>query len=87
MKAGQDVLLTIDGIRHVLQAEWHMVQLLSNTLTRLPGELAFRSPRLPPIAVLNQIYANSMDNCVRSSKGSFSSILTNDKVSGDELTP
>jgi hypothetical protein len=37
MKAGQEVLLTVDGIRHVLQAEWHMVQLLSNPVNRLPG--------------------------------------------------
>lgn len=53
MKAGQEVLLTIDGIRNVLQAEWHMVKLLSNTANHSPGEFAFRSPRLPPISVLN----------------------------------
>ena len=35
--SGQDVLLTIDGVRHILQAEWHMMQILSNPFNKLPG--------------------------------------------------
>ena len=29
MKAEENVLLVFDGFRHILQAEWHMVQLLN----------------------------------------------------------
>ena len=84
---GHEVLLGIDGIRHVLQAEWHMVQLLSKDQNKIPGELAFRGPRLPPISVLNQIYSQCIDNSTRGGKGSLSAILTSDNKSGDELTP
>ena len=30
-KAQKDTLLVFDGFRHILQAEWHMVQLLNNS--------------------------------------------------------
>ena len=36
-KQGEDVLLTIDGIRHILQAEWHMVQIMNNTINKARG--------------------------------------------------
>ena len=50
---GENVLLVIDGIRNILQAEWHMTQLLSNKNKIGIGEFAFRSPQLPPISILN----------------------------------
>lgn len=34
---GRDVLLTIDGVKHILQAEWHMMQILNNPLSKVPG--------------------------------------------------
>ena len=36
-KSGRDVLLTIDGVRHILQAEWHMMQIMSNPLNKVAG--------------------------------------------------
>ena len=53
-----------------------MVQLLNNVINRAPGELAFRAPRLPPISVLNHLYAHCTDNAVREGNGSLSAILT-----------
>jgi len=35
--SGRDVLLTIDGVKHILQAEWHMMQILNNPLSKVPG--------------------------------------------------
>jgi hypothetical protein len=86
-RSGEDVLLSIDGIRHVLQAEWHMVQLLSNVVSRVSGEMSFRAPRLPPISILNQIYSNCTNGGSKKEKGSFTAIVTTDNKTNDELMP
>ena len=86
-KQGEDVLLTIDGIRHILQAEWHMVQIMNNTINKARGQLSFQAPRLPPISTLNEVYSACSKRNEKKKKGSLSAIITTDNNNIDELVP
>lgn len=53
-KDGKQVLIGLDNYKQVLQAEWHMLQMLSNTALRQPGQMInYTAPKLAPISLLN----------------------------------
>lgn len=78
-KEGWDVLLGIDNFKSLLQAEWHMLQLLTNTNKRNPAEfINYTAPKIAPISILNEIYASCNDyqrNKSKRSTGSLTSVL------------
>lgn len=78
-KEGWNVLLGVDNFKSLLQAEWHMLQLLTNTNRRNSGEfINYTAPKIAPISILNEIYASCNDfqrNKSKKSNGSFTSVL------------
>lgn len=72
-------MLGVDNFKSLLQAEWHMLQLLTNTSKRTTGEfINYTAPKIAPISILNEIYANCNDfqrNKAKKSTGSFTSVL------------
>ena len=51
------MLLGLDNFKNVLQAEWHMLQLLNNTKLRKSGEfISYNAPKIAPISLINEVY-------------------------------
>jgi hypothetical protein len=86
------VLLAVDNFKSVLQAEWHMLQLLNNTNLRKSGEfISYNAPKIAPISLINEVYAACNDfqrNKVKRSAGSLTAVLiTESSGKSDDLVP
>lgn len=86
------MLLALDNFKNVLQAEWHMLQLLNNTNNKRPGEfISYSAPKISPISLINEVYASCNDFSRSRGKvgeGSLTAILlTESQAKGDDLMP
>jgi hypothetical protein len=91
-REGWNVLLGLDNFKSVLQAEWHMLQLLNNAQKRRSGEfISYSAPKIAPISLINEVYANCNDfkrSKGKQSEGSLTAVLATDSTGkSDDLTP
>lgn len=85
-RAGRNVLLGIDNFKDILQAEWHMLQLLQGSnldIKKKAGDtINYNSLKLSPISILNEVYSGCVDHTKnppivnkKIKGGSFTSII------------
>lgn len=61
-KQGLNVLVGLDNFKNILQAEWHMLQLLNNINTKKSGDfISYTAPKISPVSIINELYANCND--------------------------
>lgn len=60
--AGFDVLLAIDNFKFILNAEWHLLQLLQGgnkvENKKFGDSINYNSLKIAPLSILNEIYSN-----------------------------
>lgn len=90
-KKNVNVVLGFDNFKNVLQAQWHLLQLLSSLRTRKSTDfINYNAPKILPVSLLNEIYSSCIDKKrMKGSKGdgSFSAILVTQNSTKDELMP
>ena len=76
------MFLGIDGYRGILNAEWHLMQLLGQGAT---GRTITdqRTPSLAPISLLNTLHAE----CGRTKQGSLTGVVVTEPEGEDQLLP